>query len=353
MAHLDYPTFTSGTSFVRIFSNFVTALSFVVLGVDANCVAEVPAGMVRIPGGEFSMGCPDPTTLPGGGHDAMSDARPVHRVAVNGFWIDRTEVTNDQFSRFVEATGHITVAERKPRGEDFPGVLEKNLQPGSIVFTPPDGAVLLNNGLQWWSYVPGACWRHPEGPDSDITRRGHFPVVHVAYSDAAAYARWAGKRLPTESEWEFAARGGLDRQPYSWGPDFRPAGKFMANIWDGTFPSKNTGEDGFAGIAPVAQFPPNGYGLCDMAGNVWEWCSDWYRPDYYAALAQSGEITRNPQGPDSSTDPSEPGVAKRSQRGGSFLCTAQYCTRYLMGTRGKGEVDSSASHLGFRCVKAL
>ncbi len=310
-----------------------------------------PAGMVWIPGGEFAMGAVDPRGLPHGGPDPMLDARPIHRVAVDGFWIDQTEVTNDQFAAFVLATGYKTVAERTPTAAEFPDAPPENLVAGSVVFTPPEQAVPLDNHYQWWAYVKGASWRHPEGPASSIEGRGNYPVVQVAFEDAEAYARWAGKRLPTEAEWEFAARGGLVGQPYSWGEELKPGGQWMANIWQGSFPVKNSAEDGFAGIAPTAQFPPNGYGLYDMAGNVWEWCSDWYRPDTYAQDAKSGGVSSNPKGPPSGYDPAEPTQPKRVHRGGSFLCTDQYCTRYMIGTRGKGEVSSASNHLGFRCVK--
>ena len=310
-----------------------------------------PPGMAWIPGGEFSMGAQDPRGLPYGGPDAMADARPIHRVAVDGFWIDKTEVTNDQFAAFVEATKYVTVAERTPTAAEFPGAPAENLVAGSVVFTPPVRAVPLDDHYQWWSYVKGANWRHPEGPGSRIEARGNYPVVQVAFEDAEAYAHWAGKRLPTEAEWEFAARGGLDRKPYAWGDQFQPEGRWMANTWQGRFPVKDAAEDGFAGIAPTAKFPPNDYGLHDMAGNVWEWCSDWYRPDTYAQTAKLGPVARNPKGPPSSFDPSEPDQPKRVHRGGSFLCTDQYCTRYMIGTRGKGEVSSASNHLGFRCVK--
>ena len=312
---------------------------------------ERPERMVWIPGGEFSMGSVDPRSMICGGPDAMPDARPIHRAYVDPFWMDATEVTNEQFEKFVKATGYVTVAERTPRREDFPEAPAENLVPGSVVFTPTTEPVLLNNHFQWWRYQPGANWRHPEGPGSDWKSRERFPVVHIAYEDAEAYAKWAGKRLPTEAEWEFAARGGLSNQLYSWGDILKPGGKWMANIYEGPFPVKDTGEDGFAGVAPVAQFPGNGYGLFDMAGNVWEWCSDWYRPDYYQTLA-AGRVTKNPKGPADSFDPGEPGIPKRVHRGGSFLCSDQYCTRYMVGTRGKGEVSTGSNHLGFRCVRS-
>jgi formylglycine-generating enzyme len=307
--------------------------------------------MVWIPGGEFSMGSPDPRSLPHGGPDAMADARPIHRVAVDGFWMDRTEVTNEQFAAFIKATGYLTVAERTPRAEDFPGAPPENLVAGSVVFTPPSGPVPLNNHYQWWAYVKGANWRHPSGPESSIEGRAAYPVVQVAYEDAEAYARWAGKRLPTEAEWEYAARGGRSGEIYSWGDDFRPGGRWMANTYQGRFPFEDTREDGFAGTAPTEKFPPNGFGLFDMAGNVWEWCSDWYRPDTYAERSSLGQVVSNPRGPASSFDPAEPSQRKRVHRGGSFLCTEQYCTRYMIGTRGKGEVSTASNHLGFRCVK--
>jgi formylglycine-generating enzyme required for sulfatase activity len=208
----------------------------------------------------------------------------------------------------------------------------------------------LNNHFQWWSYIPGASWTHPLGPGSDIKHKEDYPVVQVAYEDAQAYAKWAGKRLPTEAEWEFAARGGLAGKPFVWGEEFRPNGKWMANTHQGHFPDSDTGEDGHIGIAPVSQYPPNNYGLYDMAGNVWQWTSDWYRPDYYQELANQGGVARNPQGPDASFDPAEPNQPKKVHRGGSFLCTDQYCSRYIVGTRGKGEVSTGTNHLGFRCV---
>jgi formylglycine-generating enzyme required for sulfatase activity len=311
-----------------------------------------PPGMVWIPGGEFSMGAQDPPDMDDVGMKATIDSRPVHRVYVDGFFMDKTDVTNAEFEKFVKATGYITVAERKPKPEDYPDAPPENLVAGSVVFSPPDHPVPLNNYLQWWTYVPGADWRHPLGPKSNIIGKGNYPVVHIAYEDALAYAKWAGKRLPTEAEWEFAAPGGLVGKPFVWGDEFRPNGKWMANTHQGHFPDKDTGADGYTGIAPVAKFPANGYGLYDMAGNVWQWTSDWYRPDYYQQLAAMG-VARNPQGPDSAYDPAEPGQQKKVHRGGSFLCTNQYCSRYIVGTRGKGDIDTGTNHLGFRCVMAL
>ena len=300
-----------------------------------------PEGMVWITGGEFSMGA-----------EEFPDAQPWHRVSVDGFWMDKTEVTNDQFAKFVKATKYVTLAEQAPRAEDFPGAPPENLVAGSVVFSPPGHPVKLNNHFQWWSYVKGANWRHPEGPKSTLKDRGNYPVVHIAYQDALAYAKWAGKRLPTEAEFEYAQRGGLERKPYAWGDELNPGGQFMANTFQGHFPEKNTKEDGHERAAPVASFPPNKYGLYDMAGNVWEWTSDWYRHDYYQTLVAQGPVARNPQGPADSFDPSEPGVKKKVHRGGSFLCTDQYCARYIAGGRGKGEPDTGTNHVGFRLVKS-
>jgi formylglycine-generating enzyme required for sulfatase activity len=265
--------------------------------------------------------------------------------------MDRTEVTNEQFAAFVRATGYVTVAERTPTAAEFPGAPRENLVAGSIVFDPPPQPVALDSHFRWWSYIKAASWRHPFGAASDLRGRERYPVVHVAYEDAQAYAAWAGKRLPTEAEFEFAARGGLAGKRYAWGDELRPAGRWMANTFQGHFPDHDSGDDGWAGLAPVASFPANAYGLFDVAGNVWEWVSDWYRADTYATLAAHG-VARNPRGPDDSLDPEEPRVPKRVQRGGSFLCTPQYCTRYLVGSRGKGEASSGANHLGFRCVRA-
>ena len=299
-----------------------------------------PGGMVWIPGGTFWMGCED---------CRMPDALPLHLVTVDGFWMDETPITNAQFETFIKATGYQTTAERYPDPKDFPGADPKMLVPGSAVFAPPAAHVPLDNHLQWWHYLPGANWRRPEGPDSTIKGREGHPVVQIAWDDAMAYARWAGKRLPTEAEYEFAARGGLDRQAYAWGNELKPGGRWPANVWQGRFPVINTFEDGYNRTSPVKAFPPNGFGLYDVGGNVWQWCSDWYRPDYFQTLA--GRSARNPQGPEDSFDPQEPGIPKRVQKGGSFLCSGQYCARYLVGSRGKGASDSGSSNVGFRCVR--
>lgn len=311
---------------------------------------DSPKGMAWIPGGEFSMGSADPRGVEHGGNDPMADTRPIHRVYVDGFWMDTTEVTNGQYEEFVSVTGYVTIAEKTPLAEDFPGVPAENLVAGSAVFTPPSGAVPLDSHYRWWSYVRGADWRNPSGPGAVVEGWEKYPVVQVAYEDAAAYCAWAEKRLPTEAEWEFAARGGLTGKLYPWGDDLMPDDGYLANTFQGSFPYKEIPEDGYDGIAPVASFKPNGYGLYDVSGNVWEWVSDWYTPDYYSELAASGVVSKNPKGPISSYDPAEPGVTKRVHRGGSYLCTEEYCTRYMVGTRGKGEVSTGTNHLGFRCV---
>ena len=316
---------------------------------------KVPEGMVWIPGGEFSMGSNVEDESLCSLKGVTKDAAPIHRVYVDGYYMDEAEVTNDQFEKFVKATGYITVAEQKPTKEEFPTAAEEDLIAGSVIFNPTPSAVNLNNFYQWWAYVGGTDWRHPLGPESSIKGKGSYPVVQVAYEDAVAYAKWAGKRLPTEAEWEFAARGGKTGEIYAWGNTLKPKGKFQANIYQGHFPIKDgdTGEDGFKGIAPVKQYAPNAYGLYDVAGNVWEWTNDWYSVDYYKTLSENGKTAKNPQGPDAYNDPNDPTQIKKVHRGGSFLCTDQYCTRYMVGTRGKGEIRSAANHLGFRCVKSI
>ncbi len=305
---------------------------------EVDAPAPAPEGMVWVPAGRFSMGS---------NYAPFTDARPIHPVELDGFWMDRAPVTNAEFARFIQATGYVTVAERKPAAKDFPGVPADRLTPGSLVFDPPRQPVPLDDYRAWWNYVEGAYWKHPEGPGSDLAGREKHPVVQVSWEDAAAYARWAGKRLPTEAEWEYAARGGLTQMPYVWGNTFRPGGRIMANTWQGRFPDDNTKEDGWERTSPVGSFPANGFGLYDMAGNVWQWCADWYRPDAYR-----NSLTKNPSGPADSYDPEEPGLPKHVQRGGSFLCSDQYCSRYMPGGRGKGAADTGASHVGFRCVRS-
>jgi len=299
--------------------------------------------MVWIPGGEFWMGCE---------RCGMPDALPLHLVGVDGFWMEATPVTNEQFARFVRSTGYVTVAERQPSAADLPGVPADKLKAGSIVFTPPGHPVPLDDYSQWWSYVSGASWKHPEGASSGLTGRERHPVIHVAWEDVQAYAKWANKRLPTEAEFEFAARGGLDRNLYAWGNELKPHGRVPANIWEGHFPDANSGEDGYTGTSPVDAFPANGYGLYDMGGNVWQWCADWYRPDSYAVVGEPDRAVHDPRGPDSSFDPDEPGAHKRVTRGGSFLCSSEYCSRYLVGSRGKAEISSGSSNLGFRLARS-
>jgi formylglycine-generating enzyme required for sulfatase activity len=303
--------------------------------------------MVWIPGGSFNMGS----------NDGFPDEQPVHEVVLDGYWMDETEVTNAQFLAFVEATGYMTVAERVPKREDFAGqvpdiqeIPEETLVPGSICYNPNfDRASFRKDGPLWpyqvWRYVAGASWRHPEGPGSSIEGRMDHPVVHVAWEDAAAYCQWAGKRLPSEAEWECAARGGHEGLTYPWGNELKPGGHWLCNIWQGEFPERNSAEDGFTTTSPVRQFPPNDLGLYGMSGNAWEWCADFYRPDYYGQSP-----TLNPRGPTDSFDPNEPGLVKRVQRGGSFMCSDNYCTGYRVAARMKGEPFSSMFHCGFRAA---
>lgn len=291
--------------------------------------------MVWIPGGTFLMGS----------NDHYPEERPVHRVTVDGFWMDRTPVTSARFAEFVEATNHTTFAEIPPKAEDYPGALPEMLFAGSLVFVKPNGPVDRGNIGNWWQYLPGAHWRRPQGEGSSTEGREEHPVTHVTFGDAEAFARWSGRELPTEAEWEFAARGGLDGAVYAWGDEYLQDGRYMANTWQGEFPWNNLEADGFVGTSPVASFPANGYGLHDMAGNVWEWCSDYYHADYYSISPR-----RNPQGPDECFDPQEPGIIKRAQRGGSFMCNTNNCTGYRCAARMRGEVTSSSFHNGFRCV---
>jgi len=300
-----------------------------------------PEGMVWVPGGESEMGSANSRV-----------EQPVHKAAVRGFFMDVTEVTNAQFRAFVAATGHVTTAEKVPDWDELkktlppgtPKPAAEKLRAGSLVFTPPPGKVSLTNTAAWWRWVPGADWKHPDGPASTLDGRDDRPVVHVSWDDAVAYAAWAGKRLPTETEWEYACRGGLKGKRYPWGDDKPDGEKPLANIWQGTFPTLNTKADGFDRTAPVGTYPANGYGLHDMAGNVWEWCADWYRADAYAAF--------NPAGPAAPWDPNEPHARKRVTRGGSFLCHEDYCESYRPAARRGTDHDTGMSHIGFRCVKA-
>lgn len=327
------------------------------LSTSAMAATETPAplaapeDMVWLPGGEFGMGTDEAEAYPA--------ERPAHRVRVDGFWIDIHEVTNRQFAAFVKATGYVTTAEQTPLWDDLkkqlppdtpapePGVLV----PGSLVFTKPPADTSAEDIPARWHYVAGADWQHPEGPDSNIDARMDHPVVQVSWDDAVAYARWAGKRLPTEAEWEYAARGGLDGARYTWGTELTPGGRWMANIWQGVFPTENTNADGFERTAPVKQFPPNGFGLYDMVGNVWEWCSDWYDADFYTTLSKDTPQI-NPTGPGKPHDPDDPYMLARVTRGGSFLCSANYCVNYRPSARRGAAFDSGASNVGFRCVKA-
>ncbi len=317
--------------------------------ITASTPSETPPGMVWIPGGEFTMGTDEDL--------GWAEEHPAHRVAVDGFWMDITEVTNAQFREFVEATGYVTTAEKPPDVAEIlrqsppgtPPPPKELLVPGALVFQLTDGPVDLQLYAEWWKWTPGANWRHPEGPASDLAGREDHPVIHVSWDDAVAYGKWAGKRLPTEAEWEFAARGGLESQPYVWGDDPPGDDNIRANLWDGEFPHRNTARDGFVRTAPVKKFAANGFGLYDMAGNVWEWCSDYYRADLYRTRVGQG-VTTNPQGPSESYDPRNPYGPSRCQRGGSFLCHDSYCSRYRPSARHGCSPDTGMSHVGFRCI---
>lgn len=305
--------------------------------------------MVWIRGGEYLMGSSNGQGRP--------DEYPRHKVKVDGFWMDETEVTNAQFQKFIEATGYITTAEKAPDWNELkkqlpegaPRPADSLLVAASLVFNPPSQPVRLQDASEWWQWKSGANWRHPEGPETGLEGKDNHPVVHISWDDAQAYCKWAGKRLPTEAEWEFAARGGLVNKPFSWGTEDVETGDAKANTWQGYFPNNNTIKDGFKATAPVKSFAPNRYGLYDMAGNVWEWCSDWYRPDTYQQPA--GKVAVNPKGPASGYDPDEPTVPKKVVRGGSFLCNAAYCSGYRVSARMKTSPDTGLQNTGFRCVK--
>jgi formylglycine-generating enzyme len=305
--------------------------------------ANPPAkNMLWIPGGSFLMGS----------DNHYPEEAPAHQVIVDGFWMDQHTVTNAEFSRFVEETGYVTLAERAPRAEDYPGAKPELLVPASVVFRKPPVKVDLRNHYNWWTYVPEANWRHPYGPGSSLKGLAKHPVVHVAFEDAAAFAMWAEKDLPTEAEWEFAARGALEGAEFTWGDEFTPDGAHMANTWQGEFPLENLLEDGFESTAPVGSFPANGYGLYDMAGNVWEWTTDWYQQ--HSEIRQSCCASFNPRGGDreKSYDPCTPNVIipRKVMKGGSFLCAPNYCRRYRPAARMAQPVNTSTCHLGFRCI---
>jgi formylglycine-generating enzyme required for sulfatase activity len=319
-------------------------------GIDRRDTATVAAdapdhqNMIWIPGGTFRMGS----------DKHYPEESPVHRVTVDGFWIDRTPVTNREFRRFVDATGYVTLAEIKPKATDYPGALSHMLKAGSLVFAPPERVTDLRDWSQWWAFKFGADWRRPYGPRSSISGLDDHPVVHVAWCDVEAYAQWAGKELPTEAEWEFAARGGLEDAEFAWGDELMPGGKHMANTWQGQFPIQNLATDKYERTSPVTAFPPNGYGVYDMIGNVWEWTADWWSQRHEGDAPKSCCIPENPRGggKDASYDPRQPTVTipRKVAKGGSHLCAPNYCRRYRPAARHAQQIDSSMSHIGFRCV---
>jgi len=302
--------------------------------------------MTWIPGGDFLMGS----------DRHYVEEAPAHRVIVDGFWMDTAPVTNTQFAAFVAASGHVTMAERKPDPRDYPGALPHMLRAGSLVFNPTPRPVSLEDWSQWWSFRFGADWRHPLGPGSSIQGLDDHPVVHVAYCDALAYARWAGKSLPTEAQWEYAARGGLEGAEFAWGDELTPGGRHMANIWQGAFPFENTVEDGYERTSPVGAYPANGYGLFDMIGNVWEWTCDWYEPRHPDEALKACCTPLNPRGgrEERSYDPLQPSIRipRKVLKGGSHLCAPSYCRRYRPAARHPEPIDTTTSHVGFRCVVA-
>jgi formylglycine-generating enzyme required for sulfatase activity len=312
----------------------------------SDVAASAQSSMTWIPGGAFLMGS----------DRHYVEEAPAHQVIVDGFWMDMAPVTNRQFAAFVEATGHVTFAEQKPDPRDYPGALPHMLRAGSLVFSPTPRPVSLQDWSQWWSFKFGADWRHPDGPDSSIRGLDDHPVVHVAYPDALAYARWAGKSLPTEAQWEYAARGGLEGAEFAWGDELTPNGRHMANTWQGAFPFENTAEDGYERTSPVGRYPANGYGLFDMIGNVWEWTCDWYAPKHPDEALKACCVPRNPRGgrEERSYDPLQPKVRipRKVLKGGSHLCAPSYCRRYRPAARHPEPIDTSAGHVGFRCIVA-
>jgi formylglycine-generating enzyme required for sulfatase activity len=300
--------------------------------------------MVWIPGGTFKMGS----------DKHYPEERPAHRVSVDGFWMDRCPVTNARFARFIEATGHKTFAEIPPDPKDYPGADPGLLHAGSLVFVQPKAAVDLSDVTNWWQYMKGADWRHPYGPGSSLDGIDDHPVVHVTFDDAEAFARWEQKELPTEAEWEFAARGGLEGAAFAWGDEFLPGDRHMANTWQGEFPWQHRSKDGYERTSPVGAYPSNGYGLFDVAGNTWEWTTDWYQPKHPGEQIKACCIPANPRGgrEEDSYDPQHPGITipRKVLKGGSHLCAPNYCRRYRPAARYPQPVDTSTSHVGFRCI---
>lgn len=339
---------------ILIIWSLLVPASRIAFAEDCQRTRQAPTSMVWISAGDFEMGSD--------GMEGRFDERPAHCVFVDGFWIDVTEVTNAEFKKFVDATGYVTTAERKPDWDVIkkqlppgtPKPADEDLVPGGLVFVSPEHRVDRRDFARWWRWVPGASWRQPQGPGSSITGKDHYPVVQISWDDATAFANWAGKRLPTEAEWERAARYENDRARYTWGDEHEPAGKHMANIWQGPFPYRDTGADGHAGVAPVKSFPPNGAGLYDMAGNVWEWTQDRYHRDAYAQRTRESDkrsCCKNPKGPSRSVDPRNPHAAdSRVQKGGSYLCHMSYCESYRPSAKTSATPDTGANHLGFRCV---
>jgi formylglycine-generating enzyme required for sulfatase activity len=343
------------------FKMVFVVISLAIMELVLAAPTPAPQAMAWIPAGEFVMGTDNPRS--------MANERPAHRVKLDGFWMDEHDVTNAEFRKFVEGTGYVTTAEKPIDWEEMkkqvapgtPKPPDEMLRPGSLVYTPPDHPVDLREMSNWWTWTTGASWKHPQGPDSNLDGKDDFPVVQVSWDDATAYAKWAGKRLPTEAEWEYAARGGEPKNTrYYWGDEFKPNGKFMCNTFTGEFPYKNTGEDGFTALAPVKSFPPNGYNLYDMAGNVWQWTADLYRPDQHALLAtdlsKSGAAASvNPTGPTSCFNPANevPTAIERVTKGGSFLCNASYCESYRPTARRGVQPDTGLGHIGFRCAQSV
>lgn len=335
----------------------IIAAVFALILFQSASPTKPPKGMVWIPGGEFLMGSDSVLSKP--------NEQPAHKVKVSGFWMDETDVTNAQFSAFVKATDYVTTAERVPDWETLKVQLPANtpkptsdkLVAGSMVFVGTSAPVSLDNAAQWWRYIPGANWRHPQGPGSSIDGKDNFPVVQVSYEDALAYAKWAGKRLPTEAEWEFAARGGLEQKNYVWGQAFKPQGKAMANTFAGNqFPVIDDNDRGKVGTTEVKKYPPNAYGLYDMSGNVWQWVADWYRADAFAQEARMQQPIINPKGPNNSFDPADrfapENAPKRVVRGGSFLCDENFCSGYRASARRGVDPYNPMAHIGFRLVKS-